>query len=77
MSNTKTENRTCANCRFYDARKCRRYAPRPHRKGEGLEAPTVWPIVAPDDWCGEWETNNENLRGLMEAAKVLGPALLP
>ncbi len=32
--------------------RCRRHAPRPAPGGVSPEA-IAWPIVSPDDWCGE------------------------
>lgn len=33
--------------------RCRRYAPRPN--SGGVEPSKIaWPIVAPEDWCGEF-----------------------
>lgn len=42
---------------------CRRYAPRPTvapapsegDSGAGSEVAARWPLVASDDWCGEWD----------------------
>lgn len=35
--------------------RCRRYAPRPERMSEAAAAELVtWPMVAPEDWCGEF-----------------------
>jgi hypothetical protein len=56
--------RSCADCRFFDASDtrdgyCRRNAPRSHLvaadAGDELRVRGVWPIVAADDWCGQWE----------------------
>lgn len=33
--------------------RCRRYAPRPMAGGVS-PASIAWPIVAPEDWCGEF-----------------------
>lgn len=50
----------CVDCEYSEALiepegmfRCRRYAPRPVPGGE---QPTgiSWPIVAPEDWCGEF-----------------------
>ena len=47
----------CKDCRYGEcidgAVRCRRYAPRP-----GL-ARQEWPIVWEDDWCGEFEPEEE------------------
>jgi hypothetical protein len=44
---------------------CRRYAPQPHSitGPAGAEAPRIgsfWPLVASDEWCGEWEPGFES-----------------
>ncbi len=43
---------------------CRRYAPRPHanERPAGGTPPRIeshWPLVASDEWCGEWEPEFE------------------
>lgn len=48
---------TCATCRFYESHpgftgRCHRYPPTPLRGGTGFG-----PLTAPEDWCGEWRTN--------------------
>ncbi len=40
--------------------RCRRYAPRPLTPeagagDAGTRPDSVWPCVASDDWCGEWD----------------------
>lgn len=40
--------------------RCRRYAPRPNivpaaSGGDSAAVNGLWPQVASDDWCGEWE----------------------
>ena len=35
---------------------CRRYAPQPGTTLNGAESP--WPKVASDEWCGEWQPDN-------------------
>lgn len=43
---------TCDRCEFYAAGQCRKMAPRIGTiKGEPV---TLWPKVAPGDWCGEF-----------------------
>jgi hypothetical protein len=38
---------------------CRRYAPQPGAKMNGAgasgDAESLWPQVASDEWCGEWQ----------------------
>lgn len=47
---------TCDKCKFYDTSQddrfavCRRNPPR--RAGNSIHG--LWPIVEPDDWCGEF-----------------------
>jgi hypothetical protein len=60
-----SDDATCSNCRFFEpdssAGACRRYAPRVQfernhniKKKRWLQmAYAIWPLVAPDDWCGE------------------------
>jgi len=54
------EYKTCDCCKFWDRLSeeesgwCRRYAPRPN---DGTEV-QLWPIVNPDDWCGEFNPIN-------------------
>ncbi len=50
--------RVCENCVHYQPEgdgvgACRRYAPRPVEGPEALTA--VWPTVASDDYCGEFD----------------------
>lgn len=62
-------NSTCFNCRysyaFYiiedsgdvtliEEVECRRNAPTPC-KNEDDATFTYWPVMEPDDWCGEWQ----------------------
>jgi len=51
--NTPLEEQCCENCRYLHPQKgdCRRNAPQPSHK-EDRDA--WWPVVAGDDWCGEW-----------------------
>jgi hypothetical protein len=57
---------TCGNCRFWVASRneegegtCHRHAPRCVMSGQMTEdgIDTVWPWVAAEDWCGEWEAS--------------------
>lgn len=55
---TNTDDR-CSTCRHYwvDG-ECRRYPPspgtwKPTREGEQAWIDRSWPVVEPDDWCGE------------------------
>jgi len=57
---------TCIRCRFYDETDdtCHRYAPRTptYEFVGGVKAPTMivtWPVVAEEDWCGEFETDRK------------------
>ena len=50
-------DKTCENCRYRGGGLCRRNPPMMagmagERGGNYFSA--VWPEVAPDDWCGEW-----------------------
>jgi hypothetical protein len=63
-----SEDQCCNNCRFCHVEltgditvsiQCRRYAPRKlHGVGTGYESDR-WPVIAPDDWCGEFEPKKE------------------
>lgn len=62
------KNKSCLNCRFFDkdtqyeqeVTVCKRYAPRRiHGVGTGSEEKR-FPIVSSDEWCGEWEAEDEN-----------------
>jgi len=57
---------SCFTCRFFlplqkGGGSCRRHAPRPSLEGQvvdrgGLmENAAVFPVVSPEDWCGEFE----------------------
>jgi len=39
----------CENCKFWDSRVCRKYAPRPGLRG------VIWVETSSADWCGEFE----------------------
>lgn len=51
-------NSVCENCYFLkpDTMECRRRAPDPAAevRGGASVVNAVWPIVANDDWCGEF-----------------------
>lgn len=56
-----SETPTCATCRYFDRTGsgygwCRRYAPRSYVGIEHRDeaAASYFPLVAEDDWCGEW-----------------------
>jgi hypothetical protein len=65
--------RVCDNCRFWQPTndgvgQCRRRAPsRIHadciepseRSSEGDDAFRLWPLTAPEDWCGEFEPDTK------------------
>ena len=44
--------RRCDNCRFFDGSLCRRYPPKVIVPSGGM-----WPVVMPEDWCGEHQSN--------------------
>ncbi|MFC1745019.1 hypothetical protein ACFL35_13585 [Candidatus Riflebacteria bacterium] len=51
----------CENCIFFEEREggkgiCRRYPPCPKPEG-GITA--FWPVIELDDWCGEFEADEE------------------
>lgn len=51
-------NERCATCKFwnvFDKGTCRRNAPSPTTFSTIVQ---VWPITAPNEWCGEWVTKN-------------------
>lgn len=44
-------DKTCSNCRFWASSfECRRSYPRVPLPGQER----LWPLTAPDDWCGSW-----------------------
>lgn len=61
-----SETPTCATCRYFDRTGsgygwCRRYAPRSYVGIEHRDeaAASYFPLVAEDDWCGEWQETAE------------------
>jgi hypothetical protein len=46
----------CGDCRFWRQpdNQCRRNAPLPMRGQQGT-MDTAWPLVASEDWCGEYQ----------------------
>jgi hypothetical protein len=48
------EREECAICRFIDAGQCRRYPPTVFHDSRRNKATTMWPLVSPDNWCGEF-----------------------
>ena len=59
------DDERCQTCRFYqpdgktvEAGECRRRAPSP---GPQTDVGAYWPVVLPDDWCGEWQPDREAL----------------
>lgn len=48
---------SCATCRYWVDRECRRYAPRPHSPHHSVPTLEVKaPKTSQDFWCGEWES---------------------
>lgn len=52
--------RNCGTCKFYDQGACRRFPPArvytpSGDKPEVILDVTVWPVVKPENWCGEWK----------------------
>jgi len=47
------KNVCCRTCRFYEAQRCKRYAPRPSTKSG--HKTNYWPLMAADEWCGEYK----------------------
>lgn len=41
----------CLDCRYYKDGRCRRHSP----VYADLEFASEWPVVEPEDWCGDWE----------------------
>jgi hypothetical protein len=59
---TEMNEKMCVNCRFFDpfidgAGECRRKCP--VVKFVGKETKAAFPIIGSNDWCGEWETDEE------------------
>ena len=58
----KKEKRRCTSCTFFAAEKdggrCRKSAPHAliNLMTNVNEVAAVWPRVANDDWCGEWQS---------------------
>jgi hypothetical protein len=55
---------SCANCRYYRYPEggfstCRRHSP--ICPSLDLNLVTSWPLVNPEDWCGEWAPDEEVL----------------
>ena len=42
----------CANCKFWQAKRCHRYPPYTY-ESEGTLELSRFPLTAPGDWCGE------------------------
>ena len=58
MSEKPTLGMICQNCHWFDSSngisgRCRRHAPAVVRTHDINDVP-VWPVVAHDDWCGEF-----------------------
>ena len=67
-------NAICENCKWFasghandEHGQCRRYPPRvivsgnardEGGGGESDDIDSLWPWVAPDHWCGEWQTHD-------------------
>jgi len=51
--NMPLEEQQCKNCRYHlqSSNECRRNAPQPSYE---KDRSAFWPVVANDDWCGEW-----------------------
>lgn len=54
---------SCANCCYWaqlddgDTGQCRLHAPRPRNASS---TDTQWPITLDDDWCGQWDCEDED-----------------
>ncbi|MEM0965640.1 MAG: hypothetical protein AAGJ81_05785 [Verrucomicrobiota bacterium] len=62
MSTTKTETKTCAACKYWNAKKenegeCRVRAPQTmvFRVDEETQFETRFPVTRSEDWCGEFQ----------------------
>src|ERR1039458_2067710 len=88
---TDRTGRTCSDCRFcnigykpeirYDpSYECRRRAPAPKVHASDLGVGAYWPLVSPDEWCGEWKeiekTENTLNRLSLEERQYLYRVLL-
>ena len=52
----------CENCRFFEAKMCRRYPPvfYKHEYENGyLHEGFSWPDTLNNEWCGEWQAKGE------------------
>lgn len=67
------DEKCCGTCQFYTATICRRHPPvtvaLPNEYGGGMHVETVWPDVARDDWCGEWEMEAMSEEDVILAAR--------
>jgi hypothetical protein len=60
------QTESCLQCRFYFGEvvgdgTCRRYAPRAelNEVNRKVDLQAAWPFVESDDWCGEFEPNDQ------------------
>lgn len=62
--------RQCADCRFFNngeegmLGECRRHAPGAHlvqcgATPGGIDMIAIWPLIDPEDWCGEYEEKRQ------------------
>jgi hypothetical protein len=58
----------CRDCKFYDNRECKLNPPQVVYDAEDDDLKSLWPMVEPIDWCGQYEVNDgmgtQSQRGL-------------
>jgi len=57
---SRENERVCRNCKAWDDRGglCRKYPPKVIVCKEFITPRTIWPEVASNDWCGEFDSGN-------------------
>ncbi len=64
----------CDQCRFHIAGMCRRMPPAAHDGGRICGLPiAVWPLVRPEDWCGEFRRRTPDPPAAFEIASYFDP----
>jgi len=60
MSPTAPNGKVCRDCKWFDGSNCHRYPPKmvpwpEHEEHQFQYVPiSTFPLVGPNDWCGEW-----------------------
>lgn len=66
------DDQCCMNCYYWLEGNCRRYPPKIPRDNKNLITPNLgkWPIIGPEEWCGEWRHNNDTGGGSQETGQA-------